>query len=250
MMGILIGSPSATIGSTSSNSDSCMGQLNHFLAFLFINSGVETRMTVWQWLFIWVARTIWRKGLYMYLYWLLYIFSLNGCINRDHDLSFILCHFWCRPRPSSRRMPKSAQSAKCRKLPRRNKCGRPNCDGFVWLLVYMDGPAYRRTDSGKESYAYSQKFFPRPRSGTFTLLIVYLCACVCVYFGQERMELKEAQRKAALPKSKLQLRKIEENRMIKIHGILLLKFWLDSVYRRLKYTLYSLLFFFPRWLCV
>ena len=33
------------------------------------------------------------------------------------------------------------------------------------------------------------------------------------------MEQKEAQRKAALPKSKLQLRKIEEAKLIKAHGI-------------------------------
>lgn len=32
------------------------------------------------------------------------------------------------------------------------------------------------------------------------------------------MELKEAQRKAALPKSKLQLRRIEESKEIKAHG--------------------------------
>ena len=37
-------------------------------------------------------------------------------------------------------------------------------------------------------------------------------------YWQERMELKEAQRKAALPKSKLQLRRIAENEEIKKHG--------------------------------
>ena len=49
-------------------------------------------------------------------------------------------------------------------------------------------------------------------------MFAWLARHHALFCFQERMELKEAQRKAALPKSKLQLRRIAENKETRKHG--------------------------------